>query len=62
MIENPPVGEFLTKSQVAQMFQVSERTIEKWVSDGSLPAFHIGRTIRFDREAILKKIREQQDQ
>ena len=62
MLENSRIGEFLKKSQVAEMFQVTERTIEKWVSDGSLPAVRLGRTVRFDREAILKKVREQQDQ
>ena len=62
MNEISPLGEFLKKSEVACLFQVTERTIDNWVRDGSLPAFHIGRTVRFDREAILKKIREQQDQ
>jgi excisionase family DNA binding protein len=60
MDEISPESTFLKKSQVAKMFQVSERTIENWVSDGFLPAFRIGRSVRFNREAILNKIREQQ--
>jgi len=60
-IVTKPTGsdDILTKSQVAEWLQVTERTVEKWVSDGSLPAFRFGRSVRFFREAILKTIREQ---
>ena len=55
-----PSLSFLKKSQVAKMFQVSERTIENWVRDGLLPALQIGHSIRFDLDAVLKKVREKQ--
>jgi len=51
---------FLKKPQVAAMFQVSERTIESWVRDGILPAIRLGHSIRFDRENVIKQVRELQ--
>jgi len=51
---------FLKKPEVAKMFRVSERTIEIWVRNGIIPAFRLGRTIRFDRDAILEHLRQQQ--
>jgi hypothetical protein len=35
-----------TKRQVAEFFQVSEKTVERWVAAG-MPCFSRGRTIRF---------------
>ena len=51
---------FLKKPEVAKMLRVSERTIEIWVRNGIIPAFRLGRTIRFDRDAILEHLRQQQ--
>jgi predicted site-specific integrase-resolvase len=53
----PPL---LKKAEVAAMFRVSERTIESWVRKGILRATHWDHTVRFDQEAILKQVREQQ--
>jgi excisionase family DNA binding protein len=51
---------FLKKAEVARMLRVSERTVEIWVRNGFIPAFRLGRTIRFDRDAILEHLRQQQ--
>lgn len=45
---------FLTKGQVAKLLQVSARTIDTWMSDGTLPYRRFGRTVRFFRKASLR--------
>ena len=37
----------LTKAQVAQLCQVTERTIDAWMRNGSVVFYKIGRTVRF---------------
>lgn len=37
---------FLTIQEVAQRLKVSARTIRRWIKQGYLPAFKIGKTIR----------------
>jgi excisionase family DNA binding protein len=51
---------FLKKCEVAKMFAVTERTVEVWVRKGTIPALRLGRTIRFDRESIIKHVRDNQ--
>jgi excisionase family DNA binding protein len=51
---------FLKKSEVAKMFSVTERTIETWMRAGEIPSFRISRSVYFDREAIIKHIRDKQ--
>ncbi len=47
-----PESEYLTKIEVAQLFQLSTRTIDSWIAQGRLPYYRIGRTIRFRRSDI----------
>ncbi len=37
----------LTKAQVAQLCQVTERTIDAWMQSGYLVYYKLGRTVRF---------------
>ena len=30
-------GDILTKREIAELLQVSERTVERWMSEGSIP-------------------------
>lgn len=39
---NMSTGEILTKRDVAEMLQVSERTIKRWMSEGSIPSVQEG--------------------
>lgn len=41
-----------TKKQVAEYFQVCERTVDEWVRRKRIPFWKIGRTIRFDLEQV----------
>jgi excisionase family DNA binding protein len=49
---------FLRKPQVAEVFQVSQRTIEIWMREGVIVYFRIGRSVFFRMEDILKHLRE----
>ena len=35
--------EFLTKDQVAKYFKVNPRTVERWLKNGSLKAYKLGK-------------------
>lgn len=37
----------LTKAEVAQLCQVTERTIDAWMQSGYLVYYKLGRTVRF---------------
>jgi excisionase family DNA binding protein len=44
---NPPVGEgLLTVQQVAENWQVSQRTVRRMIADGRLPIVRLGRAVR----------------
>jgi excisionase family DNA binding protein len=44
---SPPVDKgFLTVRQVAENWQVSERTIRRMIADGRLPVIRLGRAVR----------------
>jgi excisionase family DNA binding protein len=44
---NPPVDKgLLTVRQVAENWQVSERTIRRMIADGRLPVIRLGRAVR----------------
>ena len=45
---------YLTPAQVAEMLQVSEKTVSRWaLEDPSMPVLRRGRVIRFERERLL---------
>lgn len=54
------MSKLLTKSQLAELLQVAEITIDTWRKKG-LPAIKIGRAVRFDEKAVFDWIQEQQD-
>jgi excisionase family DNA binding protein len=44
---NPPAGEvLLTVQQVAENWQVSQRTVRRMIADGQLPIIRLGRAVR----------------
>ena len=45
---------FLTIEQVAQLLQVSEKSVSRWAkADPTMPALRIGRTLRFNQERLM---------
>jgi excisionase family DNA binding protein len=51
------IGRLFTTQEVAEIFRVSQRTVEKWVSAGVLPGKRIGRVFRV-RQADLEAFGE----
>ena len=53
---------YLTKVQVAERFQKSTKTIERWCKDGILPHIKLGQgksaTLLFDWEEIKRRMRD----
>ena len=55
--EPPNGGEHLKSYEVIALAQISRRTLERWVADGTLPAVKVGGTRRYKRadvEALLR--------
>jgi excisionase family DNA binding protein len=47
----------LTSDQLAESLQVSERTVMRWLADGTIPAsIREGKVLRFDRSAVLRAL------
>ena len=44
--------ETMTVADVADLMQVTQPTVDRWVRDGALPATRIGRTLRFNRADV----------
>ena len=45
--------EYFTAAQVADLLQVSQRTVERWAAeDSAIPVLRVGRTVRFPRREL----------
>lgn len=55
-LENDPL---LSTSDVAELLNVSARTVEDWRLDRKLPVVKVGRLNRFRRSAVLAFIQEE---
>lgn len=51
-------NEYITKSQVAERFQVTPRTVEAWMEKRLLPFQKIGRTVRFHWPTVVAFVNE----
>jgi excisionase family DNA binding protein len=52
---NPPrtsLRPLLTAARVAEILNVSLRTVRRLIKDGKLPIVHVGRTVRIRPEAL----------
>ena len=54
------MAQIMTTREMAEYLKFHEITICKHAADGKIPAFRIGRSWRFDKEAIDKWISEDQ--
>jgi len=53
--QNPPAGdELLTVHQVAENWQVSERTIRRMIKDLRLPVIRLGRAVRIPAKVAAR--------
>jgi excisionase family DNA binding protein len=52
---NPPPSEMLlTVHQVAENWQVSQRTIRRMIADGRLPVERLGRSVRIPAKGVKR--------
>lgn len=55
-------NDLLTSAQVAELLQVSLRTVERMRATGTGPPWlKIGKSVRYRRKAVLKWLAEQED-
>lgn len=45
-------GPFFTPNSLAELLDVSERTVRYWIADGTLPSYKFGRIRRIDRTDV----------
>lgn len=50
---------FLTVAEVADRLRVSERSVRRWVKEGSLRVHRLGRAIRISEHDLRSFLREQ---
>jgi excisionase family DNA binding protein len=46
--------QFLTMGEVAAMYRVDRQTIRRFITDGELPAYRVGKAIRIRRKDVEK--------
>lgn len=51
---------FMTVNEVAQLLNVAQKTIRKYVFERSIPYFKIGGHVRFDQQKIIEWIEERE--
>jgi putative molybdopterin biosynthesis protein len=51
---------FYSLEKVADMLQVSERTVMREIKAGKIRAFKVGRSLRFTPEAVQEYVRQQE--
>ena len=57
---NPDESSYLTPAQVADLLQVSAKTVSRWsLMYPSMPATRIGRVVRYERRALLEWLQRQ---
>jgi excisionase family DNA binding protein len=55
---NPPEApEWMTTHQVAEMLQVNDDTVRRYVREGLIPAIRLGRGLRFNRAQVNDALR-----
>jgi excisionase family DNA binding protein len=55
----PSFPQFLTPSDIAEIFCVAKPTVYTWAARGCLPHIRIGGSLRFDPHAITEFIQRQ---
>jgi excisionase family DNA binding protein len=56
----PGLPAYLTPAQVAELLQVSEKTVSRWhLEDASMPCIKRGKVVRFPRAALMEWLARQ---
>ena len=56
MTATPPQDEILTYAEAAALLKVTQRTLRRYVADGTVPYFRMGGLIRFSRTALVELV------
>ena len=60
-LPNRVEADYLTPGQVADMLQVSEKTVYRWAKgDPTFPMLKLGGTVRFPRERLFRWLRDRE--
>lgn len=54
--------DLMTTEEICQWLKVQRRTIEKWRKEKGLPFLKIGKSVRFEKSAVEKWIKENSKQ
>ena len=46
------MAKLMTKKQVADLFGISERTVDRWRHEGAITAIKVGSIVRFREEVV----------
>ena len=52
--ETTEIGRVYTTQQVAELLQVTPRTVQQWIRTGKLPAMRYGRVLRIRAEDLAQ--------
>jgi len=54
-------GDYLTPDEFAALLKVSRKSVLRWArDDATMPVLHIGGTVRFPRERLLRWLRDRE--
>ncbi len=56
----PTVPRYLTLAESADILRVNLRTVRRWIDEGRLPAYHVGRSVRI-KLSDLQRIPERME-
>lgn len=60
--DSPAEPKWWTAAEIAWEYRVSARAVLAWKESGKIPCIQIGKTVRFDREAVRKIIEKGGDE
>jgi len=53
--------QLLTPEQVAERLQVTLRTVQRWIAEGELPSYKLGKTRRISEEQLEEFLRYREE-
>lgn len=61
--DEQPISRTVTAEMLAEMLRVKRKTVMIWAASGRIPSIRVNRrTVRFEPEAVLAALRQEQPQ
>ena len=54
--QTPPAKKWVRVKEVAARYSVTDRAVYAWKAEGKIPFLQIGKTLRFDMEAVIEAL------